>query len=63
AEVPANRHSDPSIAATAHLFQAKIDRGYDVRLTVVRGQLFAASLRRRSDDGLDWRRSHRKISY
>jgi len=57
---------DPSIALTAHLFQAKVAKEADVRVTVVGDQLFAAELS--LTDGapigaLDWRQHHEYIRY
>jgi glutathione synthase/RimK-type ligase-like ATP-grasp enzyme len=64
AEVSPDRYLDPSITATAHLFQARVGREYDVRITVVGHQLFAAAIHRSQDDGeLDWRRNYRSIRY
>jgi len=51
AEVSPHQYSDPGIAATAHLFQARIKGVYDVRLTVVGDKLFAAEIHRESVGG------------
>lgn len=64
AEVPPHQYSDPGIAATAHLFQAKIRSVHDVRLTVVGDKLFAAEIHRESGSGeLDWRKNHQDLRY
>jgi hypothetical protein len=64
AEVSPHQYSDLGIAATAHLFQAKIKGVYDVRLTVVGDKLFAAEIHRESGSGeLDWRKNHRDLCY
>ncbi len=64
AEVLPDQYSDPGIAATAHLFQARIEGSYDVRLTVVGDELFAAAIRRKSGAGeLDWRKDHEDLCY
>ncbi len=64
AEVSPHQYSDPGIAVTAHLFQAKVKGAYDVRLTVVGDKLFAAELRRKSGTGeLDWRKNHQNLCY
>ncbi|WP_051580726.1 MvdC/MvdD family ATP grasp protein [Pseudonocardia acaciae] len=59
--VPPQRYRDPTIAATAHLFQAQLKKRFDVRATVVDGQVYAARIDNLGE--LDWRRSHRKITY
>lgn len=64
AEVLPDQYSDPGIAATAHLFQCKVTGAYDVRLTVVGDELFAAEIRRENDTGeLDWRKNHQDLCY
>jgi len=63
-DVPPNRYSDSRISTTAHLFQAKIDRDHDVRLTVVGTLLFAVALHRDRDDSApDWRKNYKIIHY
>jgi glutathione synthase/RimK-type ligase-like ATP-grasp enzyme len=51
AEVSPHQYSDPGIAATAHLFQAKIKCVFDVRLTVVGDKVFAAEIHQESGTG------------
>jgi ATP-grasp ribosomal peptide maturase len=51
----------PGVARTAHLFQRKVDKAADVRLTVVGPEVFAVRI-----DGaprLDWRRDYDSLSY
>lgn len=59
--VPPQRYRDPAIAATAHLFQARLKKRFDIRATVVDGQVHAARIDNPNE--LDWRRSYQKISY
>ncbi len=60
-DVPPERYRDPTIAATAHLFQAKLVKQADLRVTVVGDEVFATEI---SNPGeLDWRRSHGNITY
>ncbi len=52
---------DDSISATAHLFQAEVDKVADVRTTAVDGRLFSVRI-----DGaisLDWREDYSALSY
>ncbi len=60
-EVPADRHRDPSVAATAHLFQAKLMKKTDVRVIVVGDDVFATEIKNSGE--LDWRRSHATLTY
>jgi ATP-grasp ribosomal peptide maturase len=60
-EVPRNRTRDPSIAATAHLFQTKLRKRFDLRVTVVGGEVFATRID--NPDELDWRRGRHNIAY
>lgn len=60
-EVPPGRYGDPSIAATAHLFQAKLVKKTDLRVTVVGGSVFATEIK--NPGQLDWRRSYDNITY
>lgn len=63
--VPPDRVGDQSIALTAHLFQAKVTKATDIRVTVVGERQFAAELY--PADGppgeLDWRQHHEQIGY
>jgi ATP-grasp ribosomal peptide maturase len=59
--VPPDRYRDPSIAATAHLFQAKLAKLFDVRVTVVGDDIFATRIDNPTE--LDWRRSHHNVRY
>nr|WSZ96229.1 hypothetical protein OH820_11695 [Streptomyces sp. NBC_00857] len=63
--VPREQWNDPRIALTAHLFQREItDKAYEVRVTVVDGQLFPVAVH--APDGparLDWRRDGDSLTY
>ncbi|MPZ66109.1 MAG: hypothetical protein GEU83_11545 [Pseudonocardiaceae bacterium] len=60
-DVPPGRYRDPSIAATAHLFQAKLVKTADLRVTVVGDDVFATEINNPGE--LDWRRSHDNVEY
>ncbi|MGH4016893.1 MAG: MvdC/MvdD family ATP grasp protein [Pseudonocardiaceae bacterium] len=60
-DVPPDRYRDPSIAATAHLFQATLAEKTDLRVTVVGDNVFATEIKNPGE--LDWRRSHDNITY
>lgn len=60
-DVPPDRYHDPSIAATAHLFQAKLAKKADLRVTVIGESVFTAHIDNPGE--LDWRRSHHNITY
>jgi len=60
-DVPPDRYCDPSIAASAHLFQAKLMKRTDLRVTVVGDTVFATEIK--NPDELDWRRSHDTVTY
>ncbi|MFF4738760.1 ATP-grasp ribosomal peptide maturase [Streptomyces sp. NPDC001262] len=52
------------IDTTAHLFQAWIDKAYEVRLTVAGDQLLAAEVHAGSAKGhVDWRSDYRSLTY
>jgi ATP-grasp ribosomal peptide maturase len=56
--------SDPSIRLTTHLFQEWIEHDYAVRLTVVGGQFYAASIHAQSQAAVvDWRSDYGALSY
>jgi ATP-grasp ribosomal peptide maturase len=62
--VAAGDLDDESIRHTAHLFQERIDKAYEVRLTVVDDGFFAARLSAGSAAGqIDWRSDYDTISY
>lgn len=64
AEVAETDWADPGIASTAHLFQEVVDRDYEVRLTYVDGQCFAAAIEPDDPDGdLDIRAHGRAVRY
>ncbi|MGH3844642.1 MAG: MvdC/MvdD family ATP grasp protein [Pseudonocardiaceae bacterium] len=59
-DVPPDRYRDPTIAATAHLFQVKLVKKADLRVTVVDECVFATYIDNPGE--LDWRRSHDNIT-
>jgi ATP-grasp ribosomal peptide maturase len=62
--VEAGELADDAIRLTAHLFQEYLDKAYEVRLTVVDDQFFAAALTARSAAGqIDWRSDYDAIEY
>lgn len=55
---------NPNIARTMHLFQEWVPKDYEVRLTVVDGQFFAARIDGKSDAAhVDWRTDYDNLSY
>ncbi len=64
--VPPERAGEDTIGLTAHLFQARVPRRCDVRLTVVGQRMFAAELypdNGTPPPGLDWRQHHDRVRY
>jgi ATP-grasp ribosomal peptide maturase len=63
--VPPEQWDDPRIALTAHLFQHEItDKAYEVRVTCVAGELFAARIDAPDGPGrLDWRADSSNLRY
>ncbi|SHN44580.1 ATP-grasp ribosomal peptide maturase [Cryptosporangium aurantiacum] len=62
--VAAEELEDDAIRLTAHLFQEHLEKAYEVRLTVVDEQFFAAALTARSAAGqIDWRSDYDAIEY
>jgi hypothetical protein len=56
--------TDAAIAATACLFQQHQEKAYEVRLTVVDGQCFAARIDATSERArIDWRADYDSLSY
>jgi ATP-grasp ribosomal peptide maturase len=54
----------PGVRQTAHLFQAWMDKAYEVRLTVVGEQLFATRIDAASTKArTDWRSDYRSLTY
>ncbi|MFT2016097.1 ATP-grasp ribosomal peptide maturase [Streptomyces sp. 796.1] len=52
------------IETTAHLFQAWVDKAYEVRLTMVGKRAFAAEIRSTTEAGhTDWRSDYRSLRY
>jgi glutathione synthase/RimK-type ligase-like ATP-grasp enzyme len=63
-EVPESDWGHPGIAATAHLFQEVVKRDYEVRLTYVDGQCFAAAIVPDDPAGaVDIRAHRRAVTY
>jgi ATP-grasp ribosomal peptide maturase len=55
---------NPNIARTMHLFQEWVPKHYEVRLTVVDGEFFAARIDSESDAAhVDWRSDYDNVSY
>jgi ATP-grasp ribosomal peptide maturase len=55
---------DDSLALTAHLLQAWVDKQYELRLTVVDNNYFAVRIDAHSDAAaIDWRRDYANLSY
>jgi ATP-grasp ribosomal peptide maturase len=62
--VEASELDDAAIAATTCLFQQRQDKAYEVRLTVVDGQCFAARIDANSERArIDWRADYDSLSY
>ncbi|AZS72873.1 ATP-dependent carboxylate-amine ligase [Streptomyces lydicus] len=54
----------PDIATTAHLFQEWVPKAYEVRLTAIGGQIFAAEIHAGSAAGrIDWRSDYDSHTY
>ncbi|GAA2137999.1 ATP-grasp ribosomal peptide maturase [Streptomyces synnematoformans] len=60
ADAPAEAIGD-GVAATAHLFQRRVDKIADVRLTAVGDRLFAVRID--GSPGVDWRRHYENLTY
>ena len=61
--VTADQCHDSNIARTMHLFQEWVRKDYDVRLTVIDGEFFAARIDTASDAAyVDWRSDYRSLS-
>lgn len=62
--VTAEQCADPAIARTMHLFQEWVPKAYEVRLTVVDGQFFAARIDAASNAAYaDWRADYGRLTY
>lgn len=62
--VPETDIGDAAVALTAHLFQARISKQYEVRLTVVDDQLFGTRIDAGSEAArVDWRCDHDSLCY
>ncbi|MFD4258162.1 ATP-grasp ribosomal peptide maturase [Streptomyces sp. NPDC058534] len=51
---------DEAVGGTAHLFQQRVDKVADVRVTVIGDQVFAVRI---DSDLLDWRTDYSRLSY
>lgn len=55
---------DDSVRATAHMFQQRIPKAYELRITVVDGFMFAARINTCSAEGReDWRADYTNLEY
>ena len=55
---------DPSISRTMHLFQEWVPKAYEVRLTVVDGEFFAARIDGHSESArVDWRTDYDNLAW
>lgn len=55
---------DEGVAGTAHLFQERIEKAFEVRMTVVGDRVFAARIDTDSDTGrVDWRSDPDSLTY
>jgi ATP-grasp ribosomal peptide maturase len=55
---------DDGVAVTAHLFQQQVEKAYELRVTVVDGNVFAARIDALTDKGRrDWRADYRNLRY
>ena len=62
--VDAEQCGDPNISRTMHLFQQWVPKDYDVRLTVVDSQFFAARIDATSEAArVDWRSDYAALTY
>ncbi|MBB1254162.1 ATP-grasp ribosomal peptide maturase [Streptomyces sp. OF3] len=56
--------TNPDVATTAHLFQAWVPKEYEVRLTAVGQEMFAAEIHADSENGhIDWRSDYGSHRY
>ncbi len=63
-EITADQCADSNISRTMHLFQEWVPKNYEVRLTVVDDNFFAARIDAASEAAhVDWRSDYRSISY
>jgi ATP-grasp ribosomal peptide maturase len=55
---------DEAIAGTAHLFQERVQKAFEVRLTVIGKQMFPVAIHAGSEAGkLDWRTDYASLTY
>jgi ATP-grasp ribosomal peptide maturase len=55
---------DDGVAVTAHLFQQQVAKAYELRVTVVDGNVFTARIDALTDKGrADWRADYRNLRY
>ncbi|MGP3979574.1 ATP-grasp ribosomal peptide maturase [Streptomyces sp. KR80] len=56
----ADEDIDEAVSGTAHLFQQRVEKSADVRVTVIGGQVFAVRI---DSDLLDWRTDYSHVRY
>lgn len=55
---------DEALAGTAHLFQERVSKAFEVRLTVIGDRMFPVAIHAGSDAGkLDWRTDYASLTY
>jgi ATP-grasp ribosomal peptide maturase len=55
---------DPALAKTAHMFQERIEKAYEIRAIVVAGQVFAVRIDAGSEEAReDWRSDYDALAY
>ncbi|MEV4642806.1 ATP-grasp ribosomal peptide maturase [Actinoplanes sp. NPDC049548] len=55
---------DDGVRLTAHLFQERIEKAYELRITAVDGQFFTARIDAHSERGrCDWRSDYKNLTY
>ncbi|WP_143682175.1 hypothetical protein [Streptomyces kasugaensis] len=55
---------DDGVSGTAHLFQERVTKAYEVRLTVIGGHMFPVAIHTDSEAAqLDWRTDYRSHTY
>lgn len=57
-------HVDDGVRGTAHLFQERVDKAYEVRLTVIGDRMFPVAIHAGSESArLDWRTDYPSLTY
>ncbi|MFJ5707590.1 ATP-grasp ribosomal peptide maturase [Streptomyces sp. NPDC093105] len=55
---------DDGVSGTCHLFQERVDKAYEVRLTVIGDRMFPVAIHAGSEAArLDWRTDYRSLTY